>query len=55
LTDLCFAKTKKTKTVETEDQEWREKYGVEGAKIIRETVDANIPDYEYLKSFAIKI
>lgn len=54
-TDLCFAKKKKTKTVETEDQEWREKYGLEGAKIIRETVDANIPDYEYLKSFAIKI
>ncbi|TVY19382.1 hypothetical protein LARI1_G002319 [Lachnellula arida] len=49
------AHKKKTKTVETEDQEWREKYGVEGAKIIRETVDANIPDYEYLKSFAIKI
>ncbi|KAF8863791.1 hypothetical protein BDZ45DRAFT_583337 [Acephala macrosclerotiorum] len=45
----------KAKTVEIEDQEWREKYGEEGARIIRETVNANIPDYEYLKSFAIKV
>ncbi|KAH9222747.1 P-loop containing nucleoside triphosphate hydrolase protein [Leptodontidium sp. 2 PMI_412] len=49
------AHKKKTKTVETEDKEWREKYGVEGAKVIRECVKANIPDYEYLKSFAIKV
>lgn len=48
-------KKKKAKTVEIEDQEWREKYGEEGARIIRETVNANIPDYEYLKSFAIKV
>jgi hypothetical protein len=41
--------------VETEDQEWREKYGEEAAKVIRETVNANIADYEYLKSFAIKV
>jgi len=54
-TDLCFTKKKKTKTIEIEDKEWREKYGEEGAKVIRETVDTNIPDYEYLKSFAIKI
>lgn len=49
------AHKKKAKTVEIEDQEWREKYGEEGARIIRETVNANIPDYEYLKSFAIKV
>ena len=54
-TDLCFAKKKKAKTIEIENKEWREKYGEEGAKVIRETVNANIPDYEYLKSFAIKI
>jgi hypothetical protein len=53
--DLYFSKKKKAKTVETEDQEWREKYGEEAAKIIRETVNANIPDYAYLKSFAIKV
>lgn len=45
----------KAKTVDTEDKEWREKYGEEAAKIIRETVNANIADYEYLKSFAIKV
>ena len=54
-TNLYFPKKKKTKTVETEDQEWREKYGEEAAKVIRETVNANIADYEYLKSFAIKV
>ena len=53
LTRSC--KKKKSKTVETEDKEWIEKYGEEGARIIRETVNANIPDYEYLKSFAIKV
>jgi hypothetical protein len=48
-------KKKKTKTIETENEEWREKYGAEAARIIRECVNANIPDYEYLKSFAIKV
>jgi hypothetical protein len=54
LADLCFAKEKKTKTVESEDKEWLENYGEKGQKIIRECVNANIPDYEYLKSFAMK-
>lgn len=45
----------KTPTVEAENVEWREKYGEEAAKVIRETVDANTADYEYLKSFAIKV
>ena len=53
--DLCSSKKKKAKTVESEDQEWREKYGEEAAKVIRETVNANIADYEYMKSFAIKV
>jgi hypothetical protein len=35
--------------------EWTEKYGEEGAKLIRDTVEANVPDYEYLKQFAIKV
>jgi hypothetical protein len=49
------AHKKKSKTVESEDREWREKYGEEGARIIRECVNTNIADYEYLKSFAIKV
>jgi hypothetical protein len=48
-------KKKKAKTVETEDQEWREKYGDEGARVIRQCVQANLADYEYLKGFAIKV
>ncbi|TLS23525.1 uncharacterized protein PpBr36_06050 [Pyricularia pennisetigena] len=44
----------KTVTRESEDEEWRQKYGEEGQRIIRDCVDANIPHYEYLKSFAIK-
>jgi hypothetical protein len=35
--------------------EWTEKYGEEGAKVIRDTVAANVADYEYLKQFAIKL
>ena len=53
--DQCLAKKKAAKSVEEENAEWEEKYGTEGAKIIREAVDANIADYEYLKSFAIKV
>jgi hypothetical protein len=52
---ILSSKTNKSKSVETEDKEWREKYGVEAARMIRECVNANIPDYEYLKSFAIKV
>lgn len=46
---------KKEKTVAVEDEDWREKYGKEAARTIRETINANIADYEYLKSFAIKV
>ncbi|QSZ34881.1 hypothetical protein DSL72_007742 [Monilinia vaccinii-corymbosi] len=46
---------KKPKTPAQENEEWAEKYGEEAAKVIRETVDANVEDYEYLKSFAVKV
>ncbi|EHK98052.1 hypothetical protein M7I_6100 [Glarea lozoyensis 74030] len=49
------AHKKKNKSIEDEDAEWKQKYGEDGAKVIRETVDANIEDYEYLKTFAIKV
>jgi hypothetical protein len=55
LADLCPCKKKKTKTKEDEDREWTEKYGVEGQKIIRASVDENVADYEYLKSFALSV
>ncbi|KAI9760471.1 MAG: hypothetical protein M4579_001665 [Chaenotheca gracillima] len=45
---------KKPKENKDEDAEWTAKFGAEGAKIIRDTVEKNIPDYEYLKQFAIK-
>lgn len=45
---------KKVLTTEQEDASWKEKYGEEGQKLIRKTVDANVADYEYLKSFAMK-
>ncbi|KAF2466431.1 uncharacterized protein BDR25DRAFT_306219 [Lindgomyces ingoldianus] len=35
--------------------EWTDKFGEEGAKAIRDTVEACVPDYEYLKQFAIKV
>ncbi|KAL2871926.1 uncharacterized protein BJX67DRAFT_92565 [Aspergillus lucknowensis] len=37
------------------DAEWREKYGEEGAALIRKTVDANMADYLFLKQFAMKV
>lgn len=37
-----------------ENQEWTDKFGAEAQKVIRKTVDENIPHYEYLKQFAIK-
>ncbi|KAF2120246.1 P-loop containing nucleoside triphosphate hydrolase protein [Lophiotrema nucula] len=46
------------KTPKSEDQlfkEWSEKYGEEGAKVMRDTVAACVDDYEYLKQFAIKV
>ncbi|KAM0666418.1 hypothetical protein ACQRIT_005177 [Beauveria bassiana] len=44
----------KISTVESEDAEWTKKYGPEAQKIIRQTVNDNIPYYEYLKQFTIK-
>ncbi len=37
------------------DTEWRDKYGEEAAKVIRETVDKNMEYYLYMKQFAIKV
>ncbi|KAH6654190.1 P-loop containing nucleoside triphosphate hydrolase protein [Truncatella angustata] len=45
----------KSVSEETEDEQWREKYGEEGAKEIRACVNENVPHYEYLKQFAIKV
>lgn len=46
------------KTPKSDEQlftEWTEKYGEEAAKVIRDTVTANVEHYEYLKQFAIKV
>lgn len=45
---------KKTPSTDEEDAEWASKYGAKGQKIIRDCVDTNTPDYEYLKQFALK-
>jgi len=42
-------------TSEQEDKEWREKFGEEAQRAIRQCVDENTPDYEYLKTFAIQL
>ncbi|KAK3295521.1 P-loop containing nucleoside triphosphate hydrolase protein [Chaetomium fimeti] len=46
---------KKTPTEAEENEEWRKKFGEEAQRVIRECVDANVADYEYLKSFAIRV
>jgi hypothetical protein len=50
-----FDQKKNPKSDEQLFAEWTEKYGEEGAKVIRDTVAANVADYEYLKQFAIKV
>jgi len=55
-TELRARTHKKAQTTdEQDDAAWKEKYGEEGAKFIRETVDENLEHYEYLKQFAIKV
>ncbi|WEW54787.1 hypothetical protein PRK78_000212 [Emydomyces testavorans] len=46
---------KQPRSEEEFDREWREKYGEKGAKIIRSAVDRSMPDYLYMKQFAIKV
>lgn len=53
LMNLVFVQ--KTSTIESENREWAEKYGPEAQKVIRQTVDENIPHYEYLKQFCIAV
>lgn len=50
-----YQQKKKIKTAEEEDAEWTEKFGAQDAKVIRNTVDANLEHYEYLKQFALKV
>ena len=34
--------------------EWKEKYGEKAANVIKDTVAANVADYEHMKQYAIK-
>ena len=34
--------------------EWKEKFGEADAKVVRESVEASLGDYEYLKQFAMQ-
>lgn len=52
---LLLIIVQKVSTVESENREWAEKYGEEAQKVIRQTVDENIPHYEYLKKFCISV
>ncbi|GJC80679.1 hypothetical protein ColLi_03517 [Colletotrichum liriopes] len=52
---ILIPREKKTITRESEEAEWLKKYGEKGLKEIRECVDANVKDYEYLKKFAIRV
>lgn len=43
------------KSEEEFDIEWSAKYGEEAAAMIRKTVVQNMPDYLYLKQFAMRV
>lgn len=51
--DLKPRTHKQVRSDEEEDREWNEKFGAKGAEVIRQTVNANVKDYEYLKQFAL--
>lgn len=55
VSSLQSLQKKAEKTDEQFYAEWVEKYGEEGAKVIKQTVADNVKDYEYLKQFAIKV
>ena len=46
---------KAPKTDEELHREWTDKFGAEAADVIKRTVEANVPHYEYLKKFALKV
>ncbi|KAF4546180.1 uncharacterized protein LTHEOB_4177 [Lasiodiplodia theobromae] len=48
-------KKKSPKSDEELNAEWVDKFGEEGARVIKETVENNVADYEYLKQFAMKV
>lgn len=50
-----FHQRKRVLSEAEEDALWQEKFGDNGARVVRETVNANIADYEYLKHFAMKL
>ena len=48
-----MARGNEAKTREEQDEEWRERYGIEAAGTIRDAVDLCQGDYEYLRQFRI--
>ncbi|KAF2861351.1 hypothetical protein K470DRAFT_281607 [Piedraia hortae CBS 480.64] len=52
-------KPRKHKKVPKSDEEmyaeWTEKFGKEGADVVKKTVEANVADYDYLRRYAIRI
>lgn len=45
----------KKRTEEEEDAEWRDKFGEEGRRVIRECVNANVEAYEFLRGFKMEV
>ncbi|MCJ1352880.1 MAG: hypothetical protein MMC33_002864 [Icmadophila ericetorum] len=45
---------KRSSSDHDDDAQWRQRFGEKAARVIRETVDANMEHYEYLKQFALK-
>ena len=53
-TNVLTTQREKAKSEVEWDVEWKENYGEEAAKVIRETVDNNMEHYRYMKQFAMK-
>lgn len=46
---------KPVKTMEQNVAEWTEKFGAEGAALIKKTVEENLEDYEWMKQFKLNV
>jgi hypothetical protein len=52
-TDSSFFILQRERDNESYFREWVEEFGVEGAKVVRDAVEAQVEDYNYLKQFAL--
>lgn len=54
LTVTALQNLKEELTIEDDYDNWTKEFGVDGADLVRKTVEDSLEDYNYLKQFALK-